>query len=197
MRLFMIRHGQTPANAGRYFYNDNTVSLTEKGRQQAMSIRPILEGIHFDKVYSSDYIRAIETQQLALPEAEAVRLPLLREIDPGQLAGKSYDYVKENPQIFGNWTPSCDEQAYGRVGGESLEQVGKRLRSFMEMLEADPCENVAAFVHNGVIGAMLRLVLGAKEFNRSNATSSNCAVHVFEFDGKKWKLLAWNYGIKL
>ena len=197
MRLFMVRHGQTRANLERFFYGPNDdFPLTPLGQEQAKSIRPILENISFDRVYSSDYLRAIQTQQLALPGVEGVRLPILREIDPGELGGKPYTEAY-NKERFGDWSPSIDERGYSVVGGESMEDVANRLRVFLKQLEEDPCDNVAAFVHNGVLGSMLRLVLQADHFCRKAVSSDNCAVHVFEFDGKMWKLLAWNYGMKL
>ena len=200
MRLYMIRHGQTTVNAQGVFYGEDEANamLSDKGRDQARSIAPVLSKIPFDAVYSSDYIRAIETQRLALPGVEGIRTPLLREICPGtQLGGKPYSYVREHPEIFGDWTPSKDQRGYSPVGGESLDDVNVRLREFLGQLESDPKENVAAFVHNGILGCMLRLVLGATDFCRSAAASKNCAVHVFEYDGTMWKLLAWNYMVPL
>lgn len=197
MRLYMVRHGQTRANEEKFFYGPNDdFPLTAIGREQAKSIRPILENIPFDRVYSSDYLRAVETQQLALPGVEGIRLPILREMKSGDLGGKPYTAAYDKAR-FGDWSPSADERGYSVVGGESMEDVANRIRVFLKQLEEDPCDNVVAFVHNGVLGSMLRLVLGADTFTRKAASSANCAVHVFEFDGKMWKLLAWNYGMKL
>ena len=197
MRLFMVRHGQTYANKEKYFYGKEEVDLTELGREQARRVRPILENIRFDKVYSSDYLRAIETQRLALPGVEGIRTPLLREIDGGRLGGKPYSEIYDHPEIYGDWTPAKDESGYSFVGGESMDDVANRLKIFLKELEEDPCDNVAAFVHNGVMGCMLRLVAGADTFKRNAVPTKNCGVNVFEFDGKMWKLLAWNYGITL
>lgn len=197
MRLFMVRHGETRANVERFFYGPNDdFPLTPLGEEQAQSIRPVLKDIPFDRVYSSDYLRAVQTQRLALPGVEGIRLPILREMDPGELGGQSYDLVYTHER-YEDLTQFGDERSYGLIGGESMEDVANRLRVFLKMLEENPCDNVAAFVHNGVLQSMLRLVLGADTFKRRAVSSVNCAVHVFEFDGKMWKLLAWNYGMKL
>ena len=199
MRLYMIRHGQTVANAQKIYYTDEpNAELTDKGRDQARAIAPIMARIPFDVVYSSDYIRAIETQRLAMPGVEGIRTPLLREIYPGTvLGGKPHTYVREHPEIFGDWTPAKDQRGYKPVGGEDMDDVNVRLREFLSILEKDPKDNVAAFVHNGILGCMLRLVLGATDFKRNAVASSNCAIHVFEYDGTMWKLLAWNYMVPL
>ena len=82
MKLFMIRHGQTTANETVTYAGQTDAKLTELGKQQAAAIAPVLEGIPFDKVYSSDLSRAYVTQQLALPDYTATLLPLLREYAP-------------------------------------------------------------------------------------------------------------------
>jgi hypothetical protein len=38
----------------------------------------------------------------------------------------------------------------------------------------------------------MRVILNA-DISGSVIRSGNCAIHVFEFDGKLWRLLAWNY----
>ena len=199
MRLYLIRHGQTAANRDKFFYNDaDNIPLTEKGREQAMQIRPLLEKFKFDRVYCSDYLRAIQTQQLALPDAENVIItPLVHEISAGELSGKPHAFVYDHLENFNGWTPVCDNRAYGEFGGESMEMVGQRLRKFLKMLEEDPCDRVAVFAHGAVMACLLRVVLQADDFCRGAVVSSNCAIHIFEYDGKRWKLLAWNYGAEM
>ena len=199
MRLYMIRHGQTAANRDKFFYDDTqNIPLTEVGQEQARAIRPILEKIPFDRVYSSDYLRAIQTQQLALPNAEnPIRTPLLREISAGTLGGKPFSYIYDNLEKYNGWTPTGDNTGYKDFGGESMEMVGVRLRQFLRQLEEDPCERVAAFAHGAVMSCLLRVVVQADDFCRGSVLSSNCAIHVFDYDGTWWKLIAWNYGVEL
>ena len=75
---------------------------------------------------------------------------------------------------------------------KNLKNLFKDVLKFLQILEKDPCENVVAFTHNGMLGFMLQLVLGVK-FSRTAVKSANCAIQVFEYDGRQWKLLAWNY----
>ena len=182
MKLFLVRHGQTVANVERFHSGQTNVQLTEYGRQEAQQLRPILAPFRFDRVYSSDLDRAVETQQIALPGVESIQTPLLREYDVGSLAGKPFGTVKSPDGM----------PVYHQYGGESTGDVRRRVRKFLDMLEADPCDMVAAFAHNGVLGCTLREVLQA-DFPGAVAHSNNCAIHVFEFDGIRWRLLAWNY----
>lgn len=194
MRLFLVRHGQTTANLAMIYAGQTDVKLTELGRQQARDIAPVLAPFHFDKVYSSDLSRAFETQQLALPGEVAEQTPLLREYDVGTLVGKTFAEVR---QMNDHRLPRNGRtRDYSVYGGENNPMVTERIRKFLAMLEADPCENVIAFAHNGILGAMLALVLDA-DYDRSAAASGNCAIHVFEYNGTDWRLLAWNYMGKL
>lgn len=187
MKLYLIRHGESVANEKKVYAGQTDVMLTENGRSQARRIQPILEQISFDKVYSSDLIRAIETQRLAIPGAEGEKTPLLREFAVGTLEGMSYSEVRAR---FGATIGRARD--YTPFGGENAETVRDRLREFLSKLEAEPWENVAAFVHNGIMISMMEIVLGSA-FDRSALKSGNCAIHVFEYDGAKWHLLAWNY----
>lgn len=189
MKLFMVRHGQTTGNVAGLIYGQVDYPLTQKGRDQAAAIRPILEKIQFDRVYSSDLSRAIETQQIAVPGVEGIRTPLLREFDVGKLTNIPYIEAEEK---YAQQLEDARTNGYDWFGGESYEQILDRMRKFLKLLEADPCENVIAFTHNGMLGFMLQVVLGA-QFSRTAVKSANCAIQVFEFDGDQWKLLAWNY----
>ena len=182
MKLFLIRHGQTAANLGKYYAGQSDIPLTEQGCREAEGIRPILEKISFDRVYSSDLSRAVRTQELALPGVKAEQTPLLREYDVGSLLGKP----------FGSVAAIEGARDYAAYGGESAQMVCDRIRKFLGELEEKPCENVAAFVHNGIMNCMLRVVLQT-DFLSAAVRSNNCAIHVFEFDGTRWRLLAWNY----
>ena len=190
MRLFLVRHGQTTANLLTRYTGQKDVPLTDLGRQQAESIRPILEKFQFDRVYSSDLSRAIDTQRLAIPGIEGIRTPLIREIDVGNIVDREFAEVRaENP----GWVAIRDPGGYARFGGESIRDVWNRLERFLEMVESDPCENAIAFMHNGTIAVMISYILGREDINRSALRSNNCAIHVLEKDEKGWNLKAWNY----
>ena len=187
MRLYLVRHGESVANEKKVYAGQTDVMLTENGRNQAKQIQPVLAQVHFDKVYSSDLTRAIETQRLAIPGVEGERTPLLREFAVGTMEGMGFSEVRE--RVGPSVSAARDYTAFG---GENAEMVCNRLREFLASLESQNCENVVAFAHNGIMIAMMEIVLGSG-FDRSAIKSGNCAIHVFEYDGIKWCLLAWNY----
>ena len=185
MKLFLIRHGESEANRTKTYAGQSDPKLTDLGRAQAEAIRPILEKIPFDKVYSSDLSRAYDTQALALPGYTPELTPLLREYAVGDLTGKPFLSMAQR-------TNCEDARDYSPYGGENTEMVNQRIRKFLEMLEKDPCDYVAAFAHNGVMCSTLSVVLQAP-YEYAAVRSGNCAIHVFDFDGKMWRLAAWNY----
>lgn len=70
MVIYVVRHGQSTANASATLAGWAQVPLTEKGVQQALQTRSLLQDIRFDKVISSDLLRAVQTAENALPGYE-------------------------------------------------------------------------------------------------------------------------------
>jgi len=188
MKLFLIRHGQTTANFKKNFVGQSDVPLPETGRQQAEAIRPILAKFPFDRVFSSDLSRAIDTQKISLPFEGAERTELLREYSVGTLEGRNWEEFYANGQN----AEIRKTRNYTSFGGENSEMVQSRVRKFLKELEDSPSDYVAAFAHCGLMTVFLQVVLGAS-FDHRITQTPNCAIHVFEYDGNKWSLLAWNY----
>ena len=190
MKLYLVRHGQTEANLNRTHSGWGDVCLTEKGREQARRIGKTLEKIDFDKIYTSDLSRAVETGRLALPDREAELCKTVREINVGNLARRP---IADCEAEYGEeYIHNRKTHNYKPYGGESYEEFRSRVRSFLEMMENSPYEKVAAFCHGGFIHTALDVVMG--KFNdRSTLVCGNCGVTVFEYDGKGWKLITWNY----
>lgn len=186
MKLVLVRHGESEANEQKVYAGQSDAKLTQKGRDQALQIRPVLQEIPFDKVYSSDLSRAMDTQKLALPGYEAQISPLLREYDVGSLVG----------QPFSAMLKAKDPRSFVEFGGENRDMVKARAEKFLAQLEQDPHDYVAAFSHNGFMRAVINLVLGFQPAEGC-MLNGNCAIHVLNFDGTRWSLLAWNYGKKI
>lgn len=196
MRLFLIRHGESEANRLQMYAGQTNVPLSDKGREDALSIKPILEEIKFDKLYSSDLKRAVETFEIAMPGKECEKTKLIREIDVGILTGLYIeDMKKEYGELFNN---SRAVYNFKPFKGESSEDVAKRGAEFLKMLEEKPYNNVAAFCHAAFSCIMLGHITGTTEnLDKKALICNNCAINIFEFDGEKWRLLCWNYGCDL
>lgn len=189
MKLYMIRHGQSTANAQRFHAGWAQVPLTEQGMMQARSAVRLLNGIQFDRIYVSDLLRAQQTLAAVLPGVESITTSLLREINVGDLAGKSTD---ECLKIYGEQY-LADKAVHNFVtyGGEDDAMHLDRIRRFSVRLEQDVQPNVAAFCHEGSIRCMLDLVTGQR-YRRKDYPLDNGSVSIFEFTDDHWMLIAWN-----
>ena len=190
MRLYLIRHGESEANRKGVYAGQTDSPLTDKGIQDAMRAREIISGIPFNRVYSSDIPRAIHTQRIALPEATAIQTKLIREIDVGNLVGRSLkDWASELGEEFLN---NVRKSNYSPYGGENAEQLQGRVQEFLKLLENDPCDKVAAFTHAGFVNMVLKTVLGC-EYVTGTVVCHNCSVNVFDYNNGRWQLVVWNY----
>ena len=185
MKVFFVRHGQSEANLEKVYSGQHDFLLTDLGKEQADAIRPNMESINFDKVFTSDLTRVIQTQQHALPDAEvSLRSPLIREIDAGSITG--------TPIGTAVTVNEAGEKDYSPYGGESFSQVCARLKKFLEEnVEPYDYENVAIFAHHGVLIAMLSLALGHL-INTADVLVKNCGIAIFDYIDGSWRLLSWN-----
>ena len=183
MLLFVVRHGETEGNVKKLYYSQMDMPLTDKGRQQAMALRPFLSQFTFDRVYSSDLSRALETAQLMLPGCQPIQSSLLREYKMGWIDGMTHAEVWEK---FG-----YINEHYEQFGGESPQDMCARLQTFLDGLVADPCDRALVFGHAGTMKGLLSVVLG-EAANTQNVLSINCNIAVFRYVDNRWILAAWN-----
>ena len=197
MKLFLIRHGESENNLNKRYSGQCNPKLTPLGCEQAKAIQPILEKINFDAVYSSDLARARQTCELALPGANPIITEKIREIAIGSLESKPYYVPKsDNDEFYIELQKNRYNFDYSPYGGESFDDVVKRFDEFLKEIESKPYENVAAFCHAGLITIITCHIVSAL-MDRDSVHCPNCAIVVLEFDGKKWRLLVWNYGAAL
>lgn len=193
MKVYMVRHGQSETNLARRFTGWAQVNLTEKGIQDAKRAGEYLKGLTFDRIYSSDLIRAVQTAQNAIPGCEPVQLPLLREIRLGSLELRPIDEcIAEYGEPF---VEHRREYNFTPYGGENQDMMEERVRRFLKMLEDDPCEQAVAFAHAGTLQTALDIVLGVR-LNRSHLHCLNGSVAIFEYEDGRWLLHAWGGAAK-
>ena len=192
MKLYMVRHGQSETNLARRFTGWAQVNLTEKGLEDARRAGEYLKGLTFDRIYSSDLVRAVQTAQAAIPGCRPIQLDCLREISVGEL---EWQHVDECAVRYGeNFHEHRRNLNFVPYGGEDQSMMENRVRRFLQMLEADPCEQAVAFVHAGVVQTTLDLVLGMK-VDRSHLRCHNGSVAVFEYEGGRWLLHTWGAAV--
>ncbi|MBQ6436659.1 histidine phosphatase family protein [bacterium] len=148
MKLYLIRHGQTPYNEKHLAQGWSDIPLSDLGRQQAQEVVIAMKDKHIDAIFASDLKRAQET---ALPLSKFFGLPiystwLLRERCFGDYEGKPSDKM--------DWdflNTNCQQVQACRV--ESQSQVDERVKQFVADLQffPQPLSEIAVVTHSGTM----------------------------------------------
>ena len=173
--FYLVRHGESEANAARRFAGQSDSPLTERGRRQAETVARELATVRFDKVVSSDLSRTRETAEvIARSQGIPVEIvPDLREIDVGERTGQPFDEVVGLP----SWR---DDAFVAWPGGETLEQVLARTQGAIDRLAREnPGKTICIVGHGGVNRILLSHYLGIlPKLDRSPAANTNISVVV-------------------
>src|SRR5688500_18097066 len=102
LTIWLVRHGETEANASGVFQGHLDVQLNQRGEEQAAAVGRHLAGIAFDAVYASDLQRAARTADLIVGGRNEIVLdPDLREMHYGVLQGRHYHEAAEALEAHG------------------------------------------------------------------------------------------------
>ena len=190
MKIYFIRHGESVDNCARLHSGWAQVPLSAKGEEDAKRAGRILAGMKFDKVFSSDIKRAMQTCEIALGGVEYQPIDLLREINVGFLAGERFTDCAEK---YGEeYVEDRRKFEFAKYGGESYSELIDRVKKFLKMMETSEYETVAAFCHGGVINGVIDAISGFRT-ERGMFACQNCSVSTFEFKDGAWRLLLWDY----
>ncbi len=189
MKLYLVRHGQSEANLTKSHAGWAQVSLTKQGEADAESARTLLCGVKFDKVYTSDLLRAIQTAEIALPDAQKEQTMLLREINIGELVGKTA--VACEQEYGEHYLLQKRKRDFRDFGGEDYHMHMARVKEFLKMIESEEDTQIAAFCHEGTIRLILDAVLGYR-LDMKNLICQNGSIAVFEYREGHWSLCQWN-----
>lgn len=193
-RLVLMRHGETDSNSKTIFCGWTDSVLTKRGIKQAQLAGKYLDRFKFDRIYSSDLTRAVETAcQTAIRQGlEIVKLQELREIYGGLWENKSADQIlkefKEQREKYFNGELDCQLE-----GGESLNQFKERAISVIKDIAYNSQGKTVLVVTHGGILRMLDGYLFSNKGWKDCEWYSNVGVTVAEFDGENFSLEQHNY----
>lgn len=148
-----MRHGETVWNALGKISGWHDVDLSPQGEKMAQNVSGVLQGRSYDRVYSSDLIRAVRTAQLA--GFEPIPQPELRELNFGDIEGRVWQEMSPAEQ-----QAVLDFDEFCIPGGERISEFEKRIYDFVDQLGPG---RFLLFVHGGVLRSLLRPV-GADRF---------------------------------
>lgn len=145
MEIYFIRHTSVDVPQGTC-YGFTDVPLKATFEAEAAVTRHQLEGLHFDKVYTSPLSRAAKLAAFCgFPEAE--RDDRLKEMNMGEWEMQRFDDITD--AHLQEWFDDFLNQPTS--GGESFRDLYARVAAFINELRTRPYERVAAFAHGGVL----------------------------------------------
>ena len=175
--LYLVRHGESEANAAHIFAGQTESPLTERGREQARVVASALQPVHFDRIVTSTLSRTKDTAaEIAADRALTVEVfDELKEIDLGEAAGKPFDEVRGLPNYDGEGFTQWP-------GGESLEQVVRRAMGVIDRLVAEsPGSTICVVGHGGVTRILVSRFMGVlPKLVRVPAANTNITIVTFD-----------------
>ena len=212
--LYLIRHGQSEVNAlPDQIGQSGQTKLTELGKQQArlLGARLFTQAINFDYIFSSDYLRALDTalestlhHQMS-PIVPIISVPALREYSAGDWIGSNRrEVLTDQVKLKMGYLNS----QFLFPHGESMDQVERRSTSWLEkdvlyneeiVKEAArrrqnklPVMNIAAYSHGMTIKCILHNIMGFDKSFIWKLVLENTAISQLYFGSEGWRLISIN-----
>jgi len=150
--VVLVRHGETEWSLSGQHTGRTDIPLTERGRQQARLLEPLLSTANFALVLSSPLRRARETCELAGLGPRMQLEPDLMEWNYGEYEGLTSKQIQRTAP---NWMVFTD----GCPGGEMPEQVGARVDRLIDRIRP-VAGRVALFAHGHVLRVFVARWIG-------------------------------------
>ncbi|HIQ48121.1 MAG TPA: histidine phosphatase family protein [Aquifex aeolicus] len=151
LKLIVVRHAESQWNPIGRYQGLLDPDLTERGVEQAKKLAQVLKKENINALFSSPLKRTFRTAQIIGEEIglEPIKEEKIIEIDHGVWSGLLVDEVKEKfPKDFELWLKEPHKVKFPE--GESLLDVFKRIKDFLEFLLENYNEKTVAIVSHTV-----------------------------------------------
>jgi probable phosphoglycerate mutase len=192
-RICLARHGETNWNLERRVQGQLNIPLNVRGLAQAEALARELDSTRFDRIYSSDLKRAVQT---VTPLARRLGLPIetsvaLREKDDGDWHGMTFDDVDR--AFPSEHAKHRQRQADFLIpGGETLSAFAARVGDELTAIAArHPGETVLVVAHAGVLDIGYRLATGLGLSEKRDPPVLHAAPNWFLYEDGRWTLERW------
>ena len=177
MKIDFVRHGETEYNKNGFITGQIDAPLNEEGIEQAK--KTLLEiPDDYSEIYSSDLIRCRQTAEI-LNQKLNLQIqydPRLRERNFGSLGGKKFSELDSTGEMIEK--DRNQEYDYRPYGGESVQDVKKRLFAFIEDIRRNKkSEKILVVAHGGIIRLLHNIQKG-----EVHEKIHNSSIHEFEFE---------------
>jgi len=182
-RLILLRHGESTWNAEERLQGQLDPPLSDRGREQALALAPILDhDVPADRIVSSDLSRARETADL-LGLRVARYDERWREIDVGEWGGRPAAEIDAQSDELTNWRGGTRVAPSGEAWADFTARVAGAVD---ELVDAGGPWLVVC--HGGCIRVAVAHVTGADPLRLGSPP--NASATVFEL-GARPRLLVY------
>lgn len=172
MILYVVRHGQTEANANHLFNGINKLDLTDIGIKQAEDLLSSLENINIDYIFCSPLKRTIHTANILNIKDKPVYIDeRLIERDCGKYTLQPVNLIQDIDALYDK-----NENKYKEF--ESYASIIERVKDFIdEIKEKYANKNILVVTHGDII-------LGFQEYfdRRNDGYPKTCELSKFELN---------------
>ncbi|MEW8955638.1 histidine phosphatase family protein [Clostridium sp.] len=143
-KIYFIRHGKI-----NYTEDDYSRELSEEGIEDVKKIKDVLKDHEIHKVYSSPYIRAINT----IKELALIRELNISTIDDLRERKVCNEFIED---FKGFSMKQWEDFEYSLEGGESLRQVQERgIKALYKIIDENKGKSIVIGTHGTFLGMIL------------------------------------------
>lgn len=197
--IYLIRHSAPFVEIDNYTNNDNVLwsefnknmILSPQGEENAKKLCDVDELKYLDEIYASNSSRAIETAKY-IAVNNNIKIKLDKRINEREFGVK---YIKDLPTDFTKL--SFEDKNFKVIGGESLNEVDDRFKSFINDLLDENNNKIVIVMHGIILLSYLKIICNHFEFDGINFKISyndnivldgipkNPSIYKVEFDDNK------------
>jgi alpha-ribazole phosphatase len=180
--LILVRHGNTTLNSSERFWGVTDVELSTEGIIQAEKLRDRLATEKIDVAYASKLSRTRLTAEIIASRhhIDITTCAELNEINFGVIEGLTFEEISERhpdlAEVLSKWAirPKFP-------GGESLDELDRRVQKFLKRLRRHQSEPTILIVsHAGTLRLMICNLLGIGLEHWRNMRLNLASVSVIE-----------------
>ena len=188
MKIYLTRHGETEWNVEKRLQGWGDSPLTKSGIERAHLFKELVKDVDFDRIYTSDQKRAVETSKIIKDKrnVEILELKELRELGFGDWEGLTLTEIKEkDADIFDMYvnTPLL----YKPRSGETISDLFNRVKEALKEIESSEDKNILIVSHGVTIRAIIAILknYGIDEY-KEIPVYPGASLSIFEKDEEKW-----------
>lgn len=182
--IWLIRHGETPWSRSGQHTGRTDIPLTDNGRLQAESLKPVLARQHFDLVLCSPLTRAQDTCQLAGLGGQMELEPRLLEWNYGAYEGRTTQDIRADVPGWSVWDSPMPD-------GEDVATIQQRAESLIARL-LNVEGHIALFAHAHILRVLAGCWIAGDARLGAHLVLGTASISKLGFDRDCRAITQWN-----